>query len=160
MSAVLQSLPLTFAALVEADLVPLMAIERFAYAHPWTLGNFADSLNAGYVCRGLWQARVLIGYSVVMPGVDEAHLLNVTVAPRVQRQGFGRMLLDDVIVTARGLQAARLLLEVRPSNLSAQALYVAYGFTQVGRRVQYYPAAQGKREDALVFALNLAQVAA
>ena len=149
---------MTFATLVEADLAPLMAIERFAYAHPWTLGNFADSLRAGYTGRGLWQGRTLIGYSIVMPGVDEAHLLNVTVAPRVQRQGFGRILLDDVIATARGMAATRLFLEVRPSNLPAQALYLAYGFTQIGRRVQYYPAAHGKREDALVFALDVQAV--
>ena len=92
----------------------------------------------------------LAGYFLLMAAVDEAHLLNVSVAADRQGQGLGRYLLDKVAACARGLGAESILLEVRPSNLRALKVYQRYGFVEIGRRKAYYPAHNGQREDAIV----------
>ena len=134
------------------DVDAVAAIEARAYSFPWTRGNFIDSLAVGYVAELLHAEAQLVGYFVAMPGVDELHLLNITVAPEAQGQGHGSLLLDRVQALARQLQLPRLLLEVRGSNERARGLYLRRGFLDVGLRRGYYPAAQG-REDALVMSL-------
>ncbi len=134
-----------------ADVEPVAAIEAAAYAHPWSRGNFVDSLAAGYLAEVLASPRDgLLGYFVAMPVVDELHLLNLTVAPAWQGRGLGRALLDAVEAHGRALGLVALWLEVRQSNERARGLYRRRGFVEVGRRPGYYPAALGRREDAIV----------
>ena len=138
----------------EQDLAEVMAIEAAIYTHPWTRGNFSDSLRAGYECRTLRLGAELIGYFVLMAAAGEAHLLNLSVAARHQRNGHGAQLLGEAMSLARRLGARSLFLEVRPSNRGAQALYTRFGFRKVAVRRGYYPASTG-REDALVLTLAL-----
>jgi ribosomal-protein-alanine N-acetyltransferase len=139
-----------------ADLSEVLAIENQAYATPWTNGNFVDSLAAGY---SAWLRRdasgELIGYFVAMAAVGEVHLLNLSVAPARQGRGHGLEMLQIVADQARAQGAAQLWLEVRGSNLRAQALYRRFGLETVGIRKRYYPAKDGSREDALVMSLSL-----
>ncbi|MCS6786901.1 MAG: ribosomal protein S18-alanine N-acetyltransferase [Thiobacillaceae bacterium] len=138
----------------ETDLVQVVRIERAAYPYPWTLGNFRDSLQAGYSC---WVAEVdgeLIGYYIVMAVAGEGHLLNCCVAPAWQGRGYGRWLAQKAIENAREHGAACIFLEVRPSNAPALRLYQRLGFSPIARRRGYYPADHG-REDALVMKLDL-----
>jgi ribosomal-protein-alanine N-acetyltransferase len=158
-----------FEPMTEADLETVRAVEVTAYAHPWSRKHFHDSLQAGYPAVLLLgevlpgeqaqavhaDGRVLLGYLVAMPGVDEVHLLNITVAPAHQRQGWARFMLDALVLWSRGQQAQWLWLEVRQSNEAARRLYERYGFSQVGLRKGYYPAGQLRREDAVVMSLNL-----
>ena len=137
------------------DLDALLAIEQRAYSHPWTRGNFTDALASGYQIQLLKGGNELLGYFVAMPGVDEAHLLNLTVAPEFQGQGWARLLLDALALWARGQKAQWLWLEVRVSNLRARQIYERYGFRHVGERKRYYPAADGGREDAIVMSVPL-----
>ena len=136
------------------DLPQVIAIENLAYPFPWTLGNFKDALASGYSLWVMQNEQQLSGYYVLMMAVDEAHLLNLSIAPDCQGQGWGSWLLERSIETARQHGAVRLLLEVRPSNFPAQGLYQKHGFTQIGIRPGYYPDFNGKREDALVMALE------
>jgi len=152
MSAVLKSAPV-LAPMREADLAEVIAIEDAIYSHPWTRGNFADSLVAGYECRTWRLDRDLLGYFVLMVAAGEAHLLNLSVAPAHQRRGHGATLLREASAIARLRGARGMFLEVRPSNAGAQALYTRFGFRKIAVRRGYYPAHSG-REDALV--LNLA----
>lgn len=141
------------------DLDEIVAIENAAYPFPWSRGNFADSLAAGY---SAWVCRVggeLIGYAVVMMAVDEAHLLNISVEKRHQGMGFGARLLRHAMSVARTLGARTLLLEVRPSNERALELYRHFGFVRIGVRKNYYPAQEG-REDAMVLVHTLTEVRA
>ena len=141
-----------------ADLDEVTAIENLAYPFPWTLGNFTDSLVAGYPARVLvddTRGDRIIGYFVAMEGVDEVHLLNITVTPAEQGCGLGRWMLDALVELCRGCDAQQLWLEVRQSNPKAKALYERYGFREVGVRRGYYPAAQGQREDARVMTLTV-----
>ncbi|MDQ1817361.1 ribosomal protein S18-alanine N-acetyltransferase [Massilia sp. CCM 9210] len=151
MSAVRDDDYLHYAPMVMADIDDVFELEKQVYPHPWTRGNFADSLGSGY---NAWVLRdregVLLGYYLLMAVVDEAHLLNVAVAAGRQGEGLGRYLLDKVAACARGLSMDSILLEVRPSNLRALAVYEKYGYAEIGRRRGYYPAHDGKREDAIV----------
>ena len=80
-----------FEALTLDRLDAVLAVEQRAYSHPWTRGNFIDSLAAGYRAEVLVDTRAgLVGYYVAMAGVDEMHLLNLTVAPEHQGRGWGR----------------------------------------------------------------------
>jgi len=139
----------------EWQLDEVLRIEQSAYAFAWTRGNFSDSLRSGYTLRGLYRDDALLGYWVAMPGVDEAHLLNLTVAPAYQRQGWAGVLLNGLAEWARALGAHHLWLEVRVSNARAMAIYERFGFVHAGRRKAYYPGPQGRREDALVMSLAL-----
>ena len=138
------------------DLPEVGGLEQLVYSHPWTQGNFQDSLDSGYQC---WLARdtggKLAGYFLLMMMPDEAHLLNITVSPAWQGRGLGRILLERAFQIARNFSAPAVLLEVRPSNPHALAVYRHVGFRQIGIRKNYYPAAEGRREDAIVMRLPL-----
>jgi ribosomal-protein-alanine N-acetyltransferase len=141
--------------LTDALLDDVLCIENSAYAHPWTRGNFADSLKSGYQLLALMGGNTLIGYFVAMEGVEEVHLLNITVAPAFQGQGYGMLMLDALAVWARSRHAQWLWLEVRLSNVRAMQVYERYGYRRVGERKNYYPADQGQREHAVVMSLKL-----
>ena len=135
----------------EADLADVLALEESVYPHPWSIGNFADSLSSNYEAWVLRdQDGYLLGYFLLMAIVDEAHLLNVAVSAEKQGQGLGRFLLNQAVACARGLGMESVLLEVRPSNTRALEIYERYGFKHIGRRKGYYPAANQQREDAIV----------
>ncbi|MBV5284888.1 MAG: ribosomal protein S18-alanine N-acetyltransferase [Methyloversatilis discipulorum] len=144
----------SFAPMRDEDLDEVARIERTLFDFPWTRVNFADSLGAGYCCRVMWQGRSMAGYAVMMCVLDEAHLLNLSVAREYQCHGLGRRLLAHLGREAMNHGAARMFLEVRPSNAAARALYERTGFQPIGRRPRYYPALDG-REDAIVMSAEL-----
>lgn len=153
MSAVLQPQP-RFEPMTEADILPVLEIERLIYEFPWTHGNFRDSLLAGYSGWVLRDECGLIGYAMLTVGAGEAHLLNLSVAAAHQRQGHGTRLLNHLVAVARKAGAKLMFLEVRPSNEPGRRLYAGHGFREVARRRGYYPARDG-HEDALLLALDL-----
>ena len=145
---------LDYPAMTATDLDAVAAAEGRIHPFPWTRGNFADSLAAGH---GAWLAQEdgrMIGYAVMLQVLDEAHLLNISVLPELQRGGRGSAILMHLFGLARQRGAARMLLEVRPGNASGQALYRRHGFIEIGRRRDYYPVHEG-REDAIVMARDL-----
>ncbi len=139
-----------------ADLDAVLAIEVRAYSHPWSRGNFVDSLAAGYEAELLedGQGRV-IAYLLALCGHEETHLLNLTVEPALQRRGIGRLLLDRLAARARARGDRMIWLEVRQSNAAARRLYRDAGMVEVGLRRGYYPAEGNAREDAIVMRLAL-----
>lgn len=133
----------------EGDLPRIHRIELASYDYPWSLGNFRDSLHAGY---SIWVREAegeVIGYYVMMAAAGEAHLLNLTIAPIWRRHGLGRELLEHCLACARGHRAETLFLEVRPSNTAALAMYRSHDFIELAVRRDYYPARDG-REDAVI----------
>ncbi|MCA0212024.1 MAG: ribosomal protein S18-alanine N-acetyltransferase [Proteobacteria bacterium] len=155
MSAVFKTVEAQFEPMTEARLDEVLAIEQRAYAQPWSRGNFTDSLRSGYQAQLLVADGTILGYFVAMKGVDEVHLLNITVAPAYQAQGWGRVLLDALAIWSRGQGAQWLWLEVRVSNARALQIYERHGYRRVGERRGYYPAANGQREDAVVMSFKL-----
>ena len=140
--------------MTDADLPRIHRIELASYEYPWSPGNFADSLAAGY---SMWVREAegeIIGYYALMVAAGEAHLLNLTIAPMWRRHGLGRDLLEHCLARACDHLAASLFLEVRTSNTAAIALYHSSGFVDLAVRRGYYPARQG-REDALIMKKDL-----
>lgn len=138
----------------ESDFDAIVLIENSVYPFPWTRGIFVDCLRVGYSSWVLEIDQQIIGYAVLSAAADEAHILNLCVAIEHHRQGHGQHLLDRLLDLARWHRAKTLFLEVRPGNHSAINLYQNTGFNVVGRRPNYYPAAEG-REDALLMAREL-----
>ena len=135
--------------MTEEDLNVVTQIEKTAYLYPWSRGNFLDSLTCHYGCIVLEHTGQIRGYAIVMNAIDDLHLLNITVAPSVQGKGLSHPLMDWVKDCARSAHCSGILLEVRPSNQRALAVYTKYGFTKIGLRRNYYPHVNG-REDAIV----------
>ena len=154
MSAVLQP-QARLEPLSQALLDAVLRVEHSAYSHPWTRGNFVDSMQAGYQLQALMGDDTLLGNFVAMEGVEEVHLLNITVAPEFQGQGWARLMLDALSLWSRGRGAHWLWLEVRASNVRAMQVYEAYGYRRVGERKNYYPDHHNRREDAVVMSLKL-----
>ncbi len=144
--------PLVLRPMSAADIDEVHALEQSVFPHPWSRANFVDSLASGY---DAWVLREpgegpLAGYFLLMYAVDEAHLLDVAVCGARHGTGLGRHLLDRIAARSRAMGMASILLEVRPSNERALQVYERYGYTQIGRRKGYYPAHEGRREDAIV----------
>jgi ribosomal-protein-alanine N-acetyltransferase len=141
--------------MAEADLDAVLAIEQQVHSHPWTRGNFSDALKSGYLCKVYETGDgAMLGYAILMPGVDEAELLDIAIAAPHQQQGWGRKLLDEMLALARRRNLQRMVLEVRASNRPAIDLYRKAGFTDIGLRREYYPAENG-REDAILMGRGL-----
>lgn len=144
----------TYSQLKLADLDAILAIEDRVHSHPWSRGNFVDSFCAGHVAFGLYnQKQELMAYFLLMPILDELHLLTFAVDIPFQKLGFAKVLLQHMSDYAVSQNAQSLLLEVRVSNLRAQHVYSAFGFAEIGRRKGYYPVHGGEREDAVVMRL-------
>lgn len=160
---------LSFLPMTVADVDSVLAIESVSHIHPWTKGNFSDSLAAGHwaycvrpqlsdAVKGSYlHPEVLWAYCILFPAVDELHLLNITVSPKLRRLGIGVKMMNAIEGVAAQQKIPRIILEVRPSNESALKLYQILGYEQIGLRKNYYPVntASGLREDALVLAKSI-----
>jgi ribosomal-protein-alanine N-acetyltransferase len=145
---------LSFVPMSVEHLDRVVAIEEGVHGHPWTRGNFEDSIAAGYDCWVACCGSTLVGYGVLTAAAGEAHLLDLSVAPEWHHQGIGGELARFLMQIARERGAARMYLEVRPSNLAARSLYAAHGFREIATRRDYYPGPSGP-EDAIVMELQL-----
>ncbi|MCU7937267.1 MAG: ribosomal protein S18-alanine N-acetyltransferase [Candidatus Thiodiazotropha sp. (ex Dulcina madagascariensis)] len=139
----------------QTDLPQVVALEELVYPFPWTAGIFQDCLRVGYCCWVLTLERQVIGYGVMSVVIDESHILNLCIHPDWQRKGLGNKMVQRLLKIARQHGAETVFLEVRIGNRAALRLYEKLGFVQIGRRRNYYPAADNKREDALVMSLEL-----
>jgi ribosomal-protein-alanine N-acetyltransferase len=160
---------LSFLPMTTADLDSVLVIESASHIHPWTKGNFSDSLAAGHwaycirpqledAIKGSYlDPEILWAYCILFPAVDELHLLNITVSPKLCRLGIGAKIMNAIEGVAFQKKMPRIILEVRPSNVSALQLYQSLGYEQIGLRKNYYPvdAASGLREDAWVLAKSI-----
>lgn len=160
---------LSFLPMTSMDLEAVLAIESVSHLHPWTQGNFSDSLAAGHWAYCVWpqlqdpikgsylDPAILWAYCILFPAVDELHLLNITVSPKLRRLGIGAKMMHAIEDVASQQKIPRIILEVRPSNTSALKLYQGLGYEQIGLRKNYYPvdAVSGLREDAWVFAKSI-----
>ena len=155
MNAVLKPVEARFEPLLPQRLDRVLIVEQQAYDHPWSRTNFDDALKSGYQAQLLLADETLLGYFVAMKGFEEVHLLNITVTPTHQRQGWAHVMLDALGMWSRGQGAQWLWLEARVGNLRALQVYESHGFRRVGLRKAYYPGANNSREDAIVMNLPL-----
>jgi ribosomal-protein-alanine N-acetyltransferase len=154
MSVVFEYPTETYRLMTAYDLPFIMEIETRSYEFPWTEGIFYDCMRFGY---SSWVAEIdrdIIGYAVMSLAVQECHILNICIDPKLQGQGIGRRLLSELLSIAKARKADTAFLEVRPTNLQALSLYFSEGFNEIGTRRDYYPAKFG-REDAVILAKTL-----
>lgn len=145
---------ISFRPMTEDDVDAVLNIEFSAFSHPWTKGIFLDCVRSGYECWLMFRGVQQVGHGVLSAAGDESHLLNLTVKPENQGHGLGLKLLEHLMGRAKCRGAETTFLEVRVSNSTAVRLYERFGYNEIGRRKNYYPAAGG-REDALVMAYSL-----
>ena len=143
-----------FRAMMEIDLMEIMAIEQRSYNFPWTEGIFKDCMRVGYYCHVIESEGVIAGYGVMTVGAGEAHIVNLCIKPELRNRGLGNRMLIHLMEQAGQLGVEYILLEVRPSNKAAIKLYLNKGFNEIGVRKGYYPSRSG-REDALILACAL-----
>ena len=160
---------LSFLPMQTADLDTVLEIEAVSHLHPWTKGNFSDSLAAGHwaycirpqvdqsIKGSYLDPAVLWAYCILFPAVDELHLLNITVSPKLRKLGLASRMMAAIEGVAAQQNMPRIILEVRPSNIAAVTMYQKLGYEQIGIRKNYYPADPqlGSREDALVMAKSI-----
>lgn len=147
----------TFDKIVAQDIKAIQTIEQVAYPNPWSDRIMLDCLNAGYQCIKMsddTEIDVIKAYAFLMIGVDESHLLNVTVDPQFQRQGLAQKMMHRLFLISRINRAKQMILEVRASNLAAVNLYQKLGFKTIGTRRNYYQY-NGVKEDALVMSCQV-----
>jgi ribosomal-protein-alanine N-acetyltransferase len=127
----------------------VLEIEALSYSTPWSKRAFvsevADNSYAHYyVAR---KDGIIVGYVGMWVILEEAHITNIAVAPDYRRLGIGQAMLEAMFSKAREKGATRMTLEVRVSNLGAQALYRKLGFADRGIRKGYYT---DSNEDAII----------
>jgi len=140
--------------LTPADLNRAFEIEQASHAFPWSEKTFASNQGDRYLNLKLEQQGKMVGFAIVQTVLDEATLFNIAIDPACQRQGLGRLLLENVLAQLETRNVFTLWLEVRASNRGAISLYESLGFNEVSIRRNYYPAASG-REDAIIMALPI-----
>lgn len=135
--------------------VPAVAeLDQRSFSLPWSARAFAHEVADNDHARcwvaeiaGADGAPVLAGMAVVWLIVDEAHIATIAVAPELRNLGIGHALMRVLLKDAMENGMVCATLEVRRSNLAAQALYRHFGFEEVGIRLRYY---KDNSEDALI----------
>lgn len=136
------------------DLDEVLAIERASFTMPWSRGAFLYEIQQNRVarCRVMREGGRIVGYVCVWEIADEIHVTNLAVHPTHRRQGLARTLLGGLLADAQARDIRLVVLEVRPSNREAIALYESFGFRVTGRRRGYY---YDTGEDALIMEARL-----
>ena len=148
-------MPLRSVELMRAgDLDEVLAIECASFTMPWSRGAFLYEIEQNRVarCRVVRDDDGVVGYVCVWEIADEVHLTNIAVHPAHRRRGIARGMLDLLLAESRARDLRLVVLEVRPSNQEAIALYESFGFRVTGRRRGYY---YDTGEDALVMETRL-----
>ena len=135
---------------VEADLNQVVQIERSSFADPWTEESFRRLLGGHPAIFQVIECPPdfrVAGYVIAFAVGEDAELLNVAVESKFRGKGLAGQMLDAVLMELGGRGVRTAFLEVRESNSAARALYGSRGFTEIGRRRNYY---RRPVEDALV----------
>ncbi|KAF0804102.1 ribosomal-protein-alanine N-acetyltransferase [Alcanivorax xiamenensis] len=140
--------------MTSADLDRVLVVEQACQLTPWSMTNFRSCLSSGYRCKVATREGEIAGFMVLSAVLDEAHLLNIAVAPAWQRRGIARWMLEQAIARAVDEDMSVMYLEVRAGNQGARKLYEQLGFEVCGRRPNYYRTTDG-HEDAVLMTLML-----
>ncbi|TAL62915.1 MAG: ribosomal-protein-alanine N-acetyltransferase [Legionella sp.] len=131
------------------DLDQVYAIETQVHITPWSKEILRDCVLVGYDCRVLELDQDILGYIISRKGASELHILNLCVRKDKQSQGYGRQLIEKVLQAIIESTAIKsVVLEVRPSNVTALHLYTSLGFQQSELKKNYYKDGEST-EDAV-----------
>lgn len=133
------------------DAMAAIHAAAFTRQRPWAAVEFRALLDT----PGTRAFALDDGFALTRTIAGEAELLTIAVAPHARRNGLGRRLLQLAMDAARADGAKEMFLEVDAANTAALALYAAAGFTETGRRADYYVVPGGGRADAVVMRAGL-----
>lgn len=144
-----ERLDVSVRAAVRSDLPAVTAIECDAFSDPWPDSAFREAMEAEQTHFAVATARAgaVVAYLIGWFAGGDGEIANIAVATEARGHGIGGRLLDEALAVAWDRGSATVHLEVRASNLPAQALYASRGFVPVGRRQGYY---REPLEDAIV----------
>ena len=132
----------------EAHVPQIAQLEKLCFSDPWSESSIASELSNPLSC---WLVAVegekLAGYIGSQTVMGETDMMNVAVNPDFRRQGVAQTLILALVEALKAQGSHWLMLEVRDSNVPARALYEKLGFSEVGRRKNYY---RNPKEDALI----------
>lgn len=130
------------------DARAVAVLEHRCFGDPWSVDSFREAFSPGWTFGLIAEEGLdLVGYLVGRAVAGSGEILNLAIAPEHRRRGHAKRLLEAGLLALAARGATEAYLEVRASNLEAQALYAADGFVQVGVRRGYY---RLPVEDALV----------
>ena len=134
--------------MTSAHVAQIAQLEKLCFSDPWSEKSIATELDCRLSC---WlvalEADQVIGYVGSQTVIDESDMMNIAVHPDHRRRGVAEALVERLSDALRLRGSKALTLEVRVSNEPAIRLYEKLGFSQVGRRPNYY---RNPKEDALI----------
>ena len=113
----------------------------------WPADDFLLGSQKNFSVRVAEEEGTVCGLVVFRIMADEAEILNLAVDSSQRRRGTGSQLIQEVIAASNSAGVRKIFLEVRQSNEAARNFYARMGFTETGRRRQYY---RQPVEDAVV----------
>lgn len=149
--------------MTEHDLLEVVEIEEASGLSRWGWAAYYAELQgtnrdlmliARMASSPIIEHQRIAGYIVARESAGELHINNVAVREQYRCRGIGRLLMGQIMETARRLKVHVAFLEVRSGNQAAQALYERTGFKAIARRPDYY---SDPREDAVVMSLTLGE---
>jgi ribosomal-protein-alanine N-acetyltransferase len=142
---------------LDAQAAPAMAaLHAASFPRGWSAEEIAEMLAVPHtLALGIWQAETLIAMLMLRSAGEDVDILTLAVAHTHRRQGLAEKLMQAAMEQLHMQGATRLLLEVALVNQGAIALYGKLGFSEIGRRAQYYRQADGTRADAVVMEKRL-----
>ncbi|MBT3851461.1 MAG: ribosomal protein S18-alanine N-acetyltransferase [Gammaproteobacteria bacterium] len=135
------------------DFSPIVEIENATNQLPWTKQQFISSMEVGHHSLVLEESGMVVGFAIYSPIIPESHLLNIAIDPAHQGKGFGKNLLQHVILQNETMGVKIISLEVRVSNKTAINLYENLGFSKDAIRPNYYSGTP--KEDALLMSIKI-----
>lgn len=143
---------ITFRKMVKEDAAGVEIVEKASFGMPWSRQSFWEAAvnKDAYYLLALDENEI-VGYAGTWLVADEAHIMNVAIAPMHRTMGLGRKMMVELIRIVKGKGITAMTLEVRPSNTVARKLYEKMGFKSVGLRKGYY---EDNKEDAMIMWLT------
>lgn len=137
-----------FTKMNETHVLQIAELEKNCFSDPWSETSIASELNNKL---SLWMVAIdnerVVGYVGSQTILGETDMMNIAVHPNYRKQGIGTALIVGLIGALELRGSHSLMLEVRASNISAISVYEKLGFSEVGRRKNYY---RNPKEDALI----------
>lgn len=139
---------MTIVKMKECHVSAVAALETICFSDPWSENSVSSELKNKLA---LWlvakENGTVAGYIGSQTCGEESDVMNVAVHPDFRRRGIAEALVNALVEELKAIGSHCLTLEVRASNVPAIALYEKMGFSEIGRRKNYY---RNPREDALI----------
>jgi len=136
------------------DIPSVVEIDRASFSLPWPESSYQYEIHDNKASRCLVaedEDNRIVAMIVSWMILDELHIATFATHSAHRRKGIGRLLLKAALEEARESGVRRAFLEVRESNIAAQAMYGGFGFQITGRRPRYY---RDNDEDAILMTLE------